>query len=218
MINSTLYTVDKRKLSSIQELDTSGKLSLNKPTGNFFYDPWELKEEYKNTTFEEILSVLPRPIGEARLITLKSGTCYYSHSDIDDRYHLNITGDCSALINIETTESWFMLNDGVWYDMDAGPRHSAVNYGQYDRKQIVVRKLLKRNKLANSKNITIKIKGENPRFVFDNTLSKWLNYANKKGIISNFKTDQMLANFDIEEQYRLEFESLIPKSFEYEYR
>lgn len=217
MIKSTKYTINKSKLSEIENLNSTGKISINEPTGDFFYDPWKIKPEYAGTVFEEVLSVLPDNIGEARLITLQSGTCYFSHSDIDDRYHLNISGDCAALINIDTTESWFLTNDGIWYDMDASPLHSAVNYGQYDRKQIVVRKLLNRNKLKKATAVTITIKGPNPRFLFDNTISKWLNLANKQGIISNFSTDQTTVSFFVEEEHRKDLEKLIPESFDYEY-
>jgi hypothetical protein len=213
MIQETSYKVDKKIIDEIAKIDVVEKYSFNQPTGDFFYDPWVIKPEYKGTAVEELLSTLPTSIGEARLITLKSGNCYYSHSDIDDRYHLNINGDCAALINLETKHLWFLTNDGVWYDMDAGPLHSATNFGQYDRKQIVVRKLLNKNVLENPLKIIISPGGDNPRFVFDNTISPWLNRANKNRIISNFKTDGVTVSFNIEESYLSEFKKILPKKF-----
>jgi hypothetical protein len=214
MIQPTNKHVDKNLLDEIAKIDTDGKLSLNTPTGDFFYDPWLLKEEYKNTAIEKALNELPGPIGEARLINLESGRCYFSHSDIDDRYHLNITGDCAALINLETEQTWFLTNDGVWYDMDAGPLHSAVNFGQYNRKQLVVRKLLIRTTLKEPVQIQITAKGENPRFLFDNTVSPWLNRANKKKIIADFKPNNLSVSFKIEKSFIQDLKELLPEHFE----
>ena len=218
MLQETSYKVDKKLIKKIAEFETSGKLSLNEPTGDFFYDSWKIKLEYQGTVFETALNALPFSIGEARLITLESGTCYFSHSDIDDRYHLNITGDCAALINLETKESWFLTNDGIWYEMDASPLHSAASFGQHSRKQIVVRKLLTKNNLLTPVTVYLTAIGENPRFVFDNSISSWLNLANKRGIISNFKSNGLGVCFDIDKKYVNEFEKIIPEKFEYEYR
>jgi hypothetical protein len=218
MIQQTSYIVDKKIIDEIASIESSGKLSLNKPTGDFFYDPWEIKSEYRGSAIEQALEVLPKPLGEARLITLESGTCYFSHSDIDDRYHLNISGDCAALINLETKQSYFLKLDGIWYDMDAGPLHSAVNFGQYDRKQIVVRKPLIKNNLKNPIEFTIKPRGLNPRFVFDNYLSGWLNRANKQKIINEFKINGSDVCFKVEQEFVKNVKKIIPQQFDYEYR
>jgi hypothetical protein len=218
MIQQTSYIVDKKIIDEIALIESTGKLSINEPSGDFFYDPWIIKSEYRGTAIEQALKVLPKPLGEARLITLESGTCYFSHSDIDDRYHLNISGDCAALINLETKQSYFLEPDGVWYDMDAGPIHSAASYGQYNRKQIVVRKLLKRNKLTQPVSISIKASGVNSRFVFDNSISNWLNRANKNEIIDKFKINESTVYFEIEQQYLDEIKKIIPEQFEYEFR
>lgn len=217
MIQPTRYIVDRKIIEKVSNFESTGKLSINEPTGDFFYDPWKIKSEFVGTEFETALKYLPGPIGEARLITLEPGRCYFSHSDIDDRYHLNITGDCSAIINLETGQSYFLKPDCIWYDMNAGPLHSAVNYGQFNRKQIVVRKLLQKNKLKSPIKIFIRVKGSNSRFVFDNTISPWLNYANKAGIISNFEHNMASLYFDVEEQYKKELEIIIPEQFDYAY-
>jgi hypothetical protein len=207
--------VDKKIIEEIAKFKSNGKFLLNEPTGNFFYDPWQIKEEFRETVFDKLLKTLPSPIGEARLITLESGTCYFAHSDIDDRYHLNISGDCAALINLETNQTWFLTNDGIWYDMDAGPIHSAMSFGQHNRKQIVVRKLLKQNQLNNPLTITVTPGGDNPRFVFDNTISPWLNRANKTGIINNFSNEGFSIKFDIEENNLDIIKNIIPEHFTY---
>ena len=144
MINKTDYFVS---ISSIPQdvAFNDEKIYLNAPTGDFFYDPWKIKDEYKNTYWDDVLQTLDFEIGEARIIKLSVGECYLQHADIDDRYHLNITGDNSILINLENYEIFKIFKDGIWYEMDAGIIHSAVNFGQEDRYQLVVRKLLKKN-------------------------------------------------------------------------
>lgn len=216
MISKTPYSVSKDTLKTIANIEIDiFRESLNEPTGDFFYDPWVIKPKFAGSAIEQALEILPDHIGEARIITLESGDCYFAHSDIDDRYHLNISGDCAALINLETKESWFLTNDCFWYDMDAGPVHSAASFGQHNRKQIVVRKLLKKNKLLTPKNISISVGGLNPRFIFDNTISTWLNRANKDGIISNFSKSQNGVSFDIEENSINSIKQIMPSSFSY---
>ena len=60
MLSKTNYTVD---VSIFQEAcnqlpHRDMKTTINQPTGNFFYDEWELKEEFKvevdTVVFEEV--------------------------------------------------------------------------------------------------------------------------------------------------------------------
>jgi hypothetical protein len=216
MIQPTNLIVRQDLIKKMAEFNSSKmKVAINEPTGDFFYDPWQIKPEYIGTPFEEALKLLPADIGEARIITLESGRCYFSHSDIDDRYHLNLSGDCAALINLETGVSYFLKPDGVWYDMNAGLLHSAVNYGQFERKQLVVRKLLNRNLLTVPVDFYIRVTGRNARFVFDNTISPWLNRANKLGIISDFETSLSYVYFKIDKQYIEDLTAIIPSEFDY---
>lgn len=129
MLTKLDYTVSLDLLQdAAQSLPLAdSKSTINGPTGRFFYDPWMIKPEYKNTIWEKILSSLPFNVGEARLITLLPGQCYQSHSDIDDRYHLNIVGSDSFLIDLDNKELDEIVQDGHWYEMDASPRHSAAN-------------------------------------------------------------------------------------------
>jgi len=190
MIFLTPYSVDqtliKDAVASIGSFDH--KQTLNVPSGDFFYDSWSLKEEFINTPWQKILDSIKEPIGEARIITLESGTNYYSHSDIDDRWHLSLDGNQSFLIDLEDKTMFETVQDGQWYFMNAGKLHTAANFGQVPRRQLVVRNLLKRNILVDP--VTIEItKAEETfdyRYQFDHRISPWLNTANKHGYISNF--------------------------------
>ncbi len=195
------------------------KTEINQPTGDFFYDPWEIKTEFKNTVIEEIVNTLPSPIGEARLILLKPGSCYHSHADIDDRYHLNIQGQYSYLIDLDNQQMFPTEVDGEWYEMNAGHRHVAANFGSKERIQLVVRILLKKNKLEDPVKIKIEYSGsrlEKARFIFDDEISPWLNYACKNSIIDNFKTDQKKIWFDIERAKLSDIKNRFSKNFNIE--
>jgi|TARA_E500000318_G_scaffold106738_2_gene115089 hypothetical protein len=184
--------------SVIGDVFDKGKHDISNPTGNFFYDPWQLKSEYLGTPWETILNSLPGDKGQARVIILESPSCYTAHSDIDDRYHLNLFGDEAYLIDLEEQKMYKTIKDGIWYDMDAGKIHTAMSIGEHVRAQLVVRKLLNKNKLQNP--VTVKVYGnDNPRYKFDNVLSPWLNCANKKGTITNVSIVKFGIQFDIEE-------------------
>lgn len=214
MIANTIYSVSHSELAylhSICERDTH-RLTLNNPTGDFFYDKWTVKDEYSGTPVAGLLDKLPF-CGEARIIRQESGTCYYAHSDIDDRYHVNITGDCAALIDIDSNVNYFLEPDGKVYLMDAGKTHSAANFGEHTRFQLVIRQLLRKNSLLDAEKVLITPGGENPRFAFDKHLSPWLNWANKKGIISNFKQTSRGVAFEVERYYMDELKSITPTEF-----
>ena len=68
-------------LSNIDIFGEPGKHDLTQQTGDFFYDPWELKQEYKDTVWEEIWCSLPGDTGQARIIVLESPSCYTQHAD-----------------------------------------------------------------------------------------------------------------------------------------
>jgi hypothetical protein len=215
MLVSTNIKISKKliQLLSLQELEI-GKISLNEPTGDFFYDQWRIKPEYKETVWNKVLKTLPKDIGEARIIVLASGTNYFKHADIDDRYHLNLFGQDSYLVDLDNKQLHELKQDGVWYLMDAGRIHSAVNFGEQKRIQLVVRKLLTRAVLK--KPCTIKIIGTevNARFVFDNTISGWLNTANKKGIMTDFKIIDNGVEFNLEFSEYKNLKKIVPAIFQ----
>jgi len=204
MIRPTEHTVSKTLLETcIKELpEVDFKLTINQPTGNFFYDPWEIKDEFKGTVWEEILNSLPYDKGEARIIKLNSGTCYTSHADIDDRWHLSLSGNRCYMIDLDKDVMHPISADGVWYDMNAGKHHSAATFGELDRYQLVIRHLLVNGNLENPAHVKITPTSQyKARYNFDDRFSPWLNRANKKNILSNFKIENLdltIASFDTE--------------------
>lgn len=204
MIVQTPFRVDDSILQQLSSanINVEFKLPVNESTGDFFYDPWIIKDEFKGTVWERLLTVLPDNIGEARLIKLEPGQAYRSHADIDDRYHFNICGEKSFVLYTELNTMYPQIQSNYWQDMDAGPVHSAVNTGRTDRIQLVVRKLLTKNNLVSP--VTIKIvlvsNSVDWRYQFDSITSTWLNRANKNGTITNFKWDTDFVMFDIEKE------------------
>lgn len=219
MLTKLSYTVDMILIkSAVDQLPTIDyKKTINQPTGDFFYDPWVIKEEFQGTIWGRILSTLSSPIGEARLISLGYGNNYQSHADIDDRYHLNIQGNQSYLIDLDNKTMHQTLADGFWYEMDAGRLHSAANFGEVNRIQLVVRKLLNRHSINNSKNIKITcIKEDLARYSFDNKVSSWLNRNNKKGLITDFVFKNTVVEFKVEEHLIRDLENILPEQFRLE--
>jgi len=202
MFTDTNYSIDQNLLqqavNSIPDIDF--RLAINKPTGDFFYDPWIIKDEYKGTVWETIYNSLPENKGEARLIKLDPGTCYRSHSDIDDRWHLSISSDRSYLVDLESDNMYHITTDGKWHTINTGIKHSAANFGSKSRIQLVVRKLLTRNQLTKPVNVSITLITitDDRRFIFDDVVSPWLNRADKTGVLSDFKFEEFEVKLTIE--------------------
>jgi hypothetical protein len=218
MLTPTNYTVDPKLYQEACTHLPKGemKTTINQPTGDFFYDPWIIKDEYKGTVWETLYNSLPVIKGEARIIILDPGQCYQTHADIDDRYHLNILGDNSYLIDLVRDIMHPLAQDGIWYDMDASFLHTATNFGRRARVQLVVRKLLKKNKLKNPVEVSLATSMDNPnhaRFLFDNTMSPWFNDANKAGFISSFTQGNVTIKFDIEQDRLESFKRMLPEEF-----
>lgn len=187
----------KTKLPKIDVNFTEVKTSLNQPTGNFFYDPWEIKPEYKGTVWEKLLKTLPEVHGEARIIVMEPGTTYMAHADIDNRWHLSLQSKESYLIDLENLDMHLLEQDGYWYYMDAGKIHTASNYGSIARVQLVVRELLTATTEENLVQVTIKPSKPqyDYRYKFDNTVSPWLNVANKKYMLKDFSFQDEVVKF-----------------------
>jgi hypothetical protein len=206
MIKQTTHTVPQNLIDLAKEITSFDvfKNSINQPTGNFFYDPWIIKDEFKDTVWAKILKTLPYSIGEARIIVLKQNDCYSSHCDIDDRWHLNISSKVAYHINLDMEEMFKLNADGIWYEMDAGFRHTAVNFGNRPRVQLVVRKLLHRSQRSDLINITIYTHLndlDDARYEFDNSISSFLNNANKQKAINNFVYNEKIVSMDIGPEY-----------------
>lgn len=209
MLEKTPYTVSKKNIEKFNYFlaeFTNFKTPINEPTGSFFYDVWKIKSEFKDTVFETILNSLPSNIGEARVVKLDSGNCYLQHADIDDRFHLNISGNNCYLIDLENKKLHELVKDGFWYEMNAGRLHSAINIGHEPRYQLVVRKLLEKNKLETYRKIKILPVCDKPRFIFDNYISPWLNRAAKRSIIQQFKAHDDHVTFMLDTKYLSELD------------
>jgi hypothetical protein len=197
MLYKTNYFADVEKCNNLNLVEQ--KAVINQPTGNFFYDPWEIKEAYKNTMWAELLSTLPTSHGEARIIVMKPGTTYMAHSDIDDRWHLNLQGEESYLIDLDNLDMHKLEKDGHWYSMDAGKKHVASNFGSVDRVQLVVRQLLTKTDETDLVRVTITPRNETHdyRFQFDKYVSPWLNKTNKQGLMTDFNNDGTTVSFKV---------------------
>ena len=218
MLTPTHYTVDNqlilRALNNIP-VDTF-RFAINEPTGDFFYDPWALSNEFVDTAWGELYDSLSMPDkGEARIIKLNGGECYISHADIDDRYHLNLTGEKCYLINLNNESMHSLQCDGIWYTMDANPKHTACNFGNKIRYQLVIRKLLNKVLLEDPISVTLitDIDKDDARYLFDNTLSGPLNYANKHKLMSDFKLLSNGVSFSIDKSIYQEILNILPKEF-----
>jgi hypothetical protein len=202
MITKTPFTapIEVIENAKMSMMDVDFRTSLNEPSDRFFYDSWVIKKEFEGTAWETILNTLPSPIGEARIIKLQHGTCYMSHCDIDDRYHLNIEGQYSFLIDIDSQRMYQTTADGYWYIMDTGIHHVAANFGSIDRLQLVVRQLLNDADLNDPVSVEIRPICENPRFEFDDIVSPWLNKINKLYLLKNFTVFKEGVRFQIERE------------------
>lgn len=217
MLELTHYTISEELLQaavkSLPKIDT--RLALNKPTDDFFHSPWKIKQEFVGTIWEDILKSLDCDKGEARLIKLAPGEAYPSHADIDDRWHLTIKGNHSYLIDLETDTMYPTEPTGQWYTMNAGLRHTAANFGSEDRVQLVVRRLLPTNVLKDPIEVFITLKDVvvDRRFIFDDVISPWLNTAFKRGIVSKFNGQDLIASLTIEVDCLEELEELTKDYF-----
>ena len=221
MLKKTSYQIPKELLDPALNLVPSDdfRFTLNKPTGNFFYDPWEMKAEFMGTVWDKFLLSIKEPIGEARIIVLDPGKCYQAHADIDDRFHLNVLSDEAYLIDLENSKMHLLHTDGFWYSMDAGRRHTAMNVGRTSRIQLVVRQLLKNSKLTDPEAVKITfddISPDHARFVFDQTLSPVLNRFNKIGIMNSFEYSSTFVKFNLERDFVSVLKTVLPSNFRLE--
>lgn len=193
-----LYRTEyKANLPKVDLIFDDFKTAINQPTGNFFYDTWKIKEKYIGTIWENLLKSLPEPHGEARVITMQPGTTYMAHTDIDNRWHLNLQGEQSYLIDLENLNMHLLTQDAYWYYMDAGRVHVASNYGSITRIQLVVRQLLYQSEEEDLVTVTINPSSvqHDYRYKFDNIVSPWLNRANINKKIRDFNVDNETVTF-----------------------
>lgn len=193
---------------------------LNEPLGNFFYDPWRIKNQYKDTPWQAVLDTLPYTVGQARIIKLEPGESYMAHADVDNRWHLNLTGEQSYLIDLENKIMHECVRDNRWAYMDAGRIHSASNYGSIPRLQLVVRELLRTNyepvDLVSIRMVPA-YEQHDFRYKFDKIFSPFLNKANNKLKMADFSHTQVSLSFKLERELIKEFEQLVTTEFKVTY-
>lgn len=218
MLKKMQYTISTDILTKAASClpDIDFKISINKPTNRFFYDAWVLRDEFFGTIWEEIYNSIPLIKGEARIIKLDTTQSYTCHGDVDDRYHLSIVSNAkSYLVDLENDILYKTVTDGFWYNMDAGILHSAVNFNDQPRYQLVIRQLLNENILVDPVKVKLVPNCDryDHRFIFDQFVSPWLNRANKLGIINEFISTQLDCSFSVERAHISNLELILPKQF-----
>jgi hypothetical protein len=220
MITKTNIKVSLTQSEVIEALNnlptTDYRYILNEPSGHYMYDGYKIKEEFKNTLWDRILSTLPWEIGQARIIVMQPGQCYQTHADIDNRWHLNLTGEDCFFTNLDTCQMYPIEQDWYWYDFDASPRHSAVNFGRTARAQLVVRKPIKKNTLIDPIHLEIKssLNESDTRYYGENFITPWFNKALLSGTVSDVDTPAVgVIRVMIERSAFSDFNKMLPNGF-----
>jgi hypothetical protein len=205
---------------ALKEHPITESIVLNEPTGDFFYDKWVIKEFYKDTIWEQVLDTMPMSIGQARIINLAPGESYMAHADIDNRWHLNLTGEQAYLIDLDEKVMYECVRDNRWAYMDASRIHAATNYGSIPRLQLVVREPLRRSRQpVDLVSISMEPAYEQQdfRYKFDNRFSSFLNRANQKHKLADFAHTTFSLSFKLERELLEEFEKLVTPEFKVTY-
>ena len=195
---------------------TDEAVVLNEPTGDFFYDTWTIKDLYKDTIWQQVLDTMPMSIGQARIIKLAPGESYMAHADVDNRWHLNLTGEQSYLIDLDEKVMYECVRDNRWAYMDASQIHAATNYGSIPRLQLVVREPLRRSRHpVDLVSISIEAAYEQHdfRYKFDKIFSPFLNKANQRYKLADFAHTTFTLSFKLERELLEEFKELITPEF-----
>jgi hypothetical protein len=171
------------------EWDSHGRAAINEPTGHWLYDSYKIKDQWSGTEFERLAEEMPVVVSEIRLMKLEAGAVYRSHSDIDDRIHLNLqSNEQCYLIDLDNQNMYPVVADNELYIMDGSYLHTAVNFGSTPRIQLVMRIPLKRHRNSEFKSFYIEFVNppHNLRYKVDQTVSPWLNRYVKYGLIDFF--------------------------------
>jgi hypothetical protein len=205
---------------ALKECPITGTIVLNEPTSDFFYDRWQIKDLYKDTPWEKVLNSMPMSIGQARIIKMEPGESYMAHADIDNRWHLNLTGEQAYLIDLDEKVMYECVKDNRWAYMDASQIHAATNYGSIPRLQLVVREPLRRSRQP----VDLVSIGMEPayeqhdfRYKFDKIFSPFLNRANQKYKLSDFAHTTFCLTFKLERELFDEFKQLLTPEFKVTY-
>lgn len=205
---------------ALKEHPITGSVVLNESTGDFFYDKWQIKDLYKDTLWQQVIDSLPMTIGQARIIKMEPGESYMAHADIDNRWHLNLTGEQAYLIDLDEKIMYECERDNRWAYMDASRIHAATNYGSVPRLQLVVREPLRRSREPiDLVRISMEPAYEQHdfRYKFDKIFSPLLNRANQKYKLSGFAHATSSLTFKLERELLEEFEKLVTSEFRVTY-
>jgi len=205
---------------ALTEFPITGSTVLNEPIGDFFYDSWKIKDLYKDTIWQQVLDTLPMSIGQARIIKMEPGDSYMAHADIDNRWHLNLTGEQAYLIDLDNRVMHECVRDNHWAYMDASRIHAATNYGSVSRLQLVVREPLRRSRQpVDLISISMEAAYEQPdfRYKFDKIFSPFLNRANQQYKLADFAHTTFSVNFKLERELLEEFKQLVNADFKITY-
>jgi len=221
MITKQIWTCPEGLIEqALKEHPITESIVLNEQTGDFFYDRWQIKDLYKDTLWERVLTSMPMSIGQARIIKMEPGTSYMAHADIDNRYHLNLTGEQAYLIDLDDEVMYKCERDNRWAYMDASRIHAATNYGSIPRLQLVVREPLRRSRQPKdlvSISMEPAYEQNDFRYKFDKIFSPFLNRANWANKLADFAHTTFSLTFKLEREQLEEFEKLVNTDFKVTY-
>jgi len=221
MITKQIWTCPEGLIEqALKEQPITESVVLNEPTGDFFYDRWQIKDLYKNTLWQQVLDSMPMSIGQARIIKMEPGESYMAHADIDNRWHLNLTGEQAYLIDLDEKIMYACERDNRWAYMDASRIHAATNYGSVPRLQLVVREPLRTSRVpVDLVSISIEPAYEQHdfRYKFDKIFSPFLNRANWGHKLANFAHTTSAVSFKLERELLEKFEKLVTPEFKVTY-
>lgn len=167
-------------------------IEISHSTGDHFYDEWLLDDRFKGTELETLWNNLDSP-GHARIILQSPGACYMAHCDIDNRYHINLFGNDCYLIDLEKLKMYHTQADGLVYSFDAGIKHTAANFSNQYRAQLVITRRLSYNKLDDPVNVLCVLENNkdyyNVRYPHDLKMLKYINKGIENKVINDFKGD-----------------------------
>jgi hypothetical protein len=221
MITKQIWRCPKGLIEqALTEFPITESVVLNESNGDFFYDSWKIKDLYKDTIWQHVLDTLPMSIGQARIIKMEPGESYMAHADIDNRWHLNLTGEQAYLIDLDEKIMYECVRDNHWSYMDASCIHAATNYGSIPRLQLVVREPLRCSRQpVDLVSISMEAAYEQHdfRYKFDKVFSPFLNRANWAYKLANFAHTTSTLSFKLERELLEEFEKLITPEFKVTY-
>jgi hypothetical protein len=221
MITKQIWTCPEGLIEqALKEHPITESIVLNEQTGDFFYDRWQIKDLYKDTLWERVLTSMPMSIGQARIIKMEPGTSYMAHADIDNRCHLNLTGEQAYLIDLDEKIMYECERDNRWAYMDASRIHAATNYGSVPRLQLVVREPLRRSRQpVDLVSISMEPAYEQNdfRYKFDKIFSPFLNRANWAYKLADFAHTTFTLSFKLERELLEEFNKLVTPEFKVTY-